>query len=624
MTTSLRMIDGGAEQYFTPSGAAGDGVVDGAGYERRVGAELLRRIGGIGASVAERDVQAVLDDLAVAVTEASPWAMCGIETYDPAERTLLDWTHAGFAPSAGEIFDQWINEGDPSLTSAIRDRILVIPDVSKADEFPTTRREAIRTGFRSAIYVPVRLTDRFSVLTLSHSTVHDFTREEIALAESIAAAIAAVVEAATAAASKAATVGPDIALRARAHDRLLRLQVSGATVGDLCCGIADLLDSPVLLIDRFERPLASANLNPEQTAEVLDMLSGHRSALRAGGNVTRLKVGGQELLVGHARDGANRLGSLIIGVPPGSDPDPAMSELVELACDHVTLALLRQRAAIETDIRMRQDFGEALGATDASGLALTQSAAVLGIDLTVPQRVLRVHPEGLRCQLSAHDAFEVAELLTKRLAQNGVNAVVASVGGVDFVVVLHDEDNRRGAATPADVVRSGLRDLLSALLGAAAGSIAIGIGIGNPAPGVHGLDRSHREAKRALEVARNIEGDDAERHIGDVGSYAVLAASSTATADDQDLFVRRYLEPLMDYDRIHNAGYVETLQTYFESVGNVQRTADKLFLHLSTVRYRLKRIEEIAAIDLREEEDRLCMQLALRIVRFADKRRSAN
>ncbi len=104
----------------------------------------------------------------------------------------------------------------------------------------------------------------------------------------------------------------------------------------------------------------------------------------------------------------------------------------------------------------------------------------------------------------------------------------------------------------------------------------------------------------------------------------MLAASSTATADDQDLFVRRYLEPLMDYDRIHNAGYVETLQTYFESVGNVQRTADKLFLHLSTVRYRLKRIEEIAAIDLREEEDRLCMQLALRIVRFADKRRSAN
>ncbi|WP_344383807.1 GAF domain-containing protein, partial [Mycolicibacterium diernhoferi] len=208
MTTSLRMIDGGAEQYFTPSGAAGDGVVDGAGYERRVGAELLRRIGGIGASVAERDVQAVLDDLAVAVTEASPWAMCGIETFDPAERTLLDWTHAGFAPSAGEIFDQWVNEGDPSLTSAIRDRILVIPDVSKADEFPTTRREAIRTGFRSAIYVPVRLTDRFSVLTLSHSAVHDFTREEIALAESIAAAIAAVVEAATAAASKAATVGP--------------------------------------------------------------------------------------------------------------------------------------------------------------------------------------------------------------------------------------------------------------------------------------------------------------------------------------------------------------------------------------------------------------------------------
>lgn len=621
MTTSLRMIDGGAEQYFTPARAVGDGD----GYERAVGADLLRRIGGIIGAAADRDLQTVLDDLAVAVIEASPWTMCGVETFDPVERTLLDWTHAGFAPSAGEVFDQWVNEGDPSLTSATRDRILIIPDVSKADEFPTTRREAIRTGFRSAIYVPVRLTDRWSVLTLCHSTVHEFTRAEIALAESVAAAIAVAVEAATAAPgrSEARMVRADSALRGRAHDRLLHLQVSGATVGDLCCGISDLLGFPVLLIDRFEQPLASAKFAPEHTAALLGKLSEHRSALRAGGNVVRLKAGGQELLVGHARDGANHIGSLIIVLPAVSHPDPAMSDLVELACDHVTLALLRQRAAIETDIRMRQDFGEALGATDTSGLTLTQSAAVLGIDLASPQRVLRVHPEGLRCQLSAHDAFEVAELLSKRLAQNGVNAVVAPVGGVDFVVVLHDEENRRGAATPAEVVRAGLRDLLSALLGAAADSIAIGIGIGNAAHGVQGLDRSHREAKRALEVARNIEGDDAERHIGDVGSYAVLTASSTATADDQDLFVRRYLEPLMDYDRIHNAGYVETLQTYFESVGNVQRTADKLFLHLSTVRYRLKRIEEIAAIDLREEEDRLCMQLALRIVRFADKGRSS-
>ncbi|MGE2832551.1 helix-turn-helix domain-containing protein [Mycobacterium sp. SMC-4] len=621
MTTSLRMIDGGAEQYVSAPRPAADGD----GYRRAVEADLLRRIGAIAATAAQRDLQEMLDDLAIAVIETSTWAMCGIETFDPVERTLLDWTHAGFAPSAGEVFDQWVNEGDPSLTSATRDRILVIPDVSKADEFPTTRREAIRTGFRSAVYVPVRLTDRWSVLTLCHSSTHEFTREEVALAESVAAAIAVAVESVLRARGwQAGTVRPAAESRARFHDRLLRLQIADATLDEFCCGISELLASPVLLVDRFEQPLASAKFTPEHVAELLGTLSGHRSAVRSGDNVIQLKAGREDLLVGHAYDGANRVGSLIVGTAPVTDTDSALSELLTLACDHVALALLRKRASIETDIRMRQDFGEALGGMDPSSAALTQSGAVLGIDLAARHRVMRVHPEGLRCPLSAHDAFEVAEQLSKRLAQNGFGAVVAPVGGVDFVVVLHDEQSRRGAATPAEVVRAGLRDLLSALLGPAAGSVAIGIGIGNAALGVQGLDRSHREARQALEVARTIDGDDADRHIADVGSYAVLAGSSTATADDQDLFARRYLEPLMEYDRIHSAGYVETLQTYFENVGNVQRTADKLFLHLSTVRYRLKRIEEIAGIDLRDEEDRLCMQLALRIARFTEQKRCAN
>ncbi|WP_197375591.1 helix-turn-helix domain-containing protein [Mycolicibacterium baixiangningiae] len=621
--TLLKIIEGDSE-FHPAAGSSRDGFFE------SVEADLLERVETIAREVNQgQDFDAVLQGLATAVARTSPWSMCGVELYAADDNRLVTWACDGFNPSAAEVFDQWPSDGDPSATAARRNRVVTIPDVSKAHEFPHTRREAIRTGFRSAMYVPMRLADYVAVLSLCRPDAHDFTPAELSQAGALASVVAVALESAIKTRDPlasddwtAARSDNDLQRHAAAHDRLLHLQVSGATLNELCKGISDLLGLPVLFTDRFQQTLGFAQMTPRDAADLGTWLSGKKQTRPDGRGLVCLTEGPRKVLVGHAYDGPNRLGSVIAVLPSDDHSRQAIAQTLELACIHVTLALLRQRTAIETEVRMRQDFGEALGSMNTTGLALAQLAAVLGIGMDSPHRVMRVHPEGLRRPLSPHDAYEVAELLSKRLAQIGVSAVVSPVGGVDFVLILREQEDRRGAVTPTQVVRAGIRDALSALHGAASASVAIAIGTGNAGVGVEALDRSHREARRALEVARSMDGDESERHIADVGSYAVLTATWATTPADQDLFVRRYLEPLMDYDRIHNAGYVETLQTYFENVGNVQRTADKLYLHLSTVRYRLKRIEEIAEIDLREEEDRLCMQLALRLVRFSGSARS--
>lgn len=624
--TLLKVIEGDGDSY-SAAGAAGDEPLERG---------LLAEIEAIAREVElSEGFDAVLQGVATAVARTSPWPMCGVELFDLEDHRLLTWTCVGFAPSAAEVFDQWPAHGYPSATAIRRNRIVTIPDVSKADEYPHTRREAIRTGFRSAVYLPVRLTDCWMVMTLALPDSHEFTPAELSQAGTVASLIAVALQSTTkkrapltsdesVSAERNAELSHDLVRHAAAQDRLLHLQVAGATLGELCRAVSDLLALPVLLLDRFQQPLGSSRLSAEQTSELTAWLSGKKAPRKDGRGLVSLTDGKRRVLVGHSYEGPERLGTLIAVLPADDTERPAISRTLELACAHVTLALIRQRASIETEVRLRQDFGAALASMNTAGLELAQLAAVLGIGMDTPHTVMRVHPEGLRQPLSSHDAFEAAELLTKRLAQFGVSAVVSPIGGVDFVLVLRDHEGRRGAVTPAEVVRATLRDALSALPDTVGPQLSIGIGIGNTGVGVEALDRSHREARRALEVARSMDGDDAERHIADVGSYAVLTASWSTTAADQELFVRRYLEPLMEYDRIHNAGYVETLQTYFENVGNVQRTADKLFLHLSTVRYRLKRIEEIAQIDLREEEDRLCMQLALRLVRFSGTAHNAN
>lgn len=590
-----------------------------------VAAPLLGRIGAIAREVRQgNNLEAALRELGDAVVETSLWPMWCVELFDVDHNRLLAWTSAGFDPAAVEVLEQWHWEGDPSVTAARRNQVLTVPDVLEADAFPKTRSEAVRSGFRSAVYVPVRLDRYCAVVSFCRPDRHQYTVTELALAVSLTSFVAIAVECAMTALTRLESLdsGTDESewtarRQAAAHERLVRLQARGATMGELSQGMSDVLGLPVMLLDRFRQPLGMARLGPDDAADLMAEVTRWKPEPGDDAGPRQLRHGRTTLITADARDGRERMGSLVVVVPPGERIDSDVERMIDVAREHLTLALIRQRAGLEAEVRMRQDFGEALGAMAAGGLAISQHASLLGMDLTVPQRVMRVHPEGLDSPLSAHDAFEVCKLVTRRLGDIGFQAVVSPVGGVDLVVVLRDQPAGRAVVAPEEIVRAALKDALSLLRGSAAGTVQVAIGTGDPGAGVDGLDRSHREARRALEVARFLDGDDGERRIADTGSYTLLAAASADSVADQGLFVRRYLQPLVDYDRIHSAGLVETLGTYFENVGNVQKTASALFLHLSTVRYRIKRIEEIAKIDLREEEDRLCMQLALRISRFA-------
>jgi DNA-binding PucR family transcriptional regulator len=52
-------------------------------------------------------------------------------------------------------------------------------------------------------------------------------------------------------------------------------------------------------------------------------------------------------------------------------------------------------------------------------------------------------------------------------------------------------------------------------------------------------------------------------------------------------------------------------------VGDVKSTAAELWLHRTSLYYRLRRIEEVAGVDLNRGEDRLLCYVALRLSRLS-------
>ena len=94
-------------------------------------------------------------------------------------------------------------------------------------------------------------------------------------------------------------------------------------------------------------------------------------------------------------------------------------------------------------------------------------------------------------------------------------------------------------------------------------------------------------------------------------SYVLLLA--TVPEGVRRSFRDRLLRPLHDYDAEHHSDLVHTLETFLECSGAWNRCAGRLHVHVNTLRYRIRRIEELTGRDLGTLENRVDFFLALRI-----------
>ncbi|MFG3442795.1 PucR family transcriptional regulator [Nonomuraea sp. NPDC047897] len=96
----------------------------------------------------------------------------------------------------------------------------------------------------------------------------------------------------------------------------------------------------------------------------------------------------------------------------------------------------------------------------------------------------------------------------------------------------------------------------------------------------------------------------------EISTHALLLA--TAPGDVRRSFADRMLAPLFDYDRRHQSDLVRTLDTYLDCAGSWNACAALLHVHVNTVRYRIRRVEELTGRDLSAMADRVDFFLALR------------
>lgn len=120
---------------------------------------------------------------------------------------------------------------------------------------------------------------------------------------------------------------------------------------------------------------------------------------------------------------------------------------------------------------------------------------------------------------------------------------------------------------------------------------------------------AYTEAVTAAALAPLVASNHLFVRADDVRVYLILQPVASLSAAQR--FVSEQLGPLAMYDRDHHSELTKTLRTYLHFNGNLTDTARALFIHRTSLQYRLARIEGLLQRQLEDAKTRMELHLAL-------------
>lgn len=376
------------------------------------------------------------------------------------------------------------------------------------------------------------------------------------------------------------------------HERLERLVIEERGLGEVLSAIAVAIGGQAVVLDGRGEVFAGGARSGKLPPAVLRSISAGVASRTAEGRLGPFIPGGDDLAeralalpIPAARGVARAWLAIVREQGPLADFERLIARQATLV---VALGLMRERIVRETERRLSGDvLAEALGGRlepdELRGrlrpFGIGDGAAVLVFELEDPA--------------GAEQALEAA------LSEAGSAGLVAASGAgrreLLCAVVEPDGD-------PIELARRA-REVLAAERGpvrAAASRVAP----------VESLRRSFHEARCALEATSLGDGDAPEvASHRDLGAYTLLLALQ----DDEAL--RQYSDSLLapiEADGDYGGELLRSLEAYIEHNGQWERAARQLYCHRHTLRYRIRRVEELTGRDLSRAHDRIELWLALR------------
>lgn len=406
------------------------------------------------------------------------------------------------------------------------------------------------------------------------------------------------------------------------HNQLTSLVLEGHGLDIIADNLGKIVRRAVLIVDQFFQVVSSfqwnaANLhikllwqrviqNPELKEKIANPVEQRI-------NIIELPGENIKMIVVPVNAGKDNLGFVV-----ALEKDRPFNQLEFIAMEQagtvIALELLKQKASFETERRLKKDFLDELLDGNQNEEATLRKAGYLGLDLANDYRVIAIefinkaeiygdHPN-----LSEHmnlmgSFFHSVERVIKQISTN-----IELIGKKNNIIGLLTLNRKLKQEEAGEIQK--IIGHLEAQFHSHYPNYKWYIGISSTHSGVLNFASSYQQACATIDILKSLKFGNKCKAYDQLGVFALL----NINVEQFGKFVQHVIGPLLDYDERHNSQLVDTLKLYFNYNCNLQKAARKGFISASTMKYRLKRITEIANIDLGNSETNLLIQLALKII----------
>jgi sugar diacid utilization regulator len=280
------------------------------------------------------------------------------------------------------------------------------------------------------------------------------------------------------------------------------------------------------------------------------------------------------------------------------ESERALTEAARIAAPHV----IQARAARDVERRMRAEM--VLAVLEGRGSA-EETAVRLGFAATEPFSLLAFRVANVDSAFGDLQRERLVDLVVVYCEAFGRSTAAVAVGNSVYVVLQGER-----AISPQRLLR--LAQEIQAHADRRLG-IALRAAVGSTAAGVPDVARVRRDLENVLTVLGADPKGRTVAAVDEVRSDVVLLELRELSADRPSLTLGK-LEHVVAHDAEHGTAYTRTLRAFLDSFGDVARAATEISVHPNTFRYRMRRLVEIFDLDLGNAEERLVIELQLRLL----------
>ena len=313
---------------------------------------------------------------------------------------------------------------------------------------------------------------------------------------------------------------------------------------------------------------------------------------------------------------SHRIGAFLAVVKDSGDFSEYDRIILHNVVTVTALELVKKKAVAETEKRLAGDFFDELIASDLYEEEIARRLAFFGLEPQSPHLIVLVDIDGVEADAEGERADAAAQDVKERLhwavdefmARRDVLFISASRSDSVVILVQPGKLDAKEVIALAGEMQGVITEMLP--------EISVSVGIGRPHRQLIDLRQSYYEASYAIKI-RKLKGEPAViASFDDLGSYGLLLGLQDTLS--LEVFYDSVLGKLQDYDEQNSSDLVKSLACFLEANGHWGDAAEKLYVHRHTLRYRMKRVEEITGRDLNQSQDRMEFWLALKAKELID------